>query len=385
MDWSAHNVNGGGLLSEHGAEQPNSAWYPPPAAPWPQPPVPRRGFGAGNWFSAGFALIGVGLLTAAAVIFAVRAAPPIPVAPEPPPPGPVRIATPRLAGLAVAADGRRVYLAYKYDDVVAIFDPAVNAVTGFIAVPGEPQGLTLSPDGSRLFVLTGKAVAIVDTKANKVIGHVIREVGAYAGAVAANRDGRRAYVSDGNRPTLTVIDGEARTTVTVVPLRSKPDGFAPSVALAPDGRTAYVAHSDQISVFDTATNTVRAEVPTRGVPERMTPTPDGRTLYLSGFGDVRVLDTVTNAITELKVKGIGREAAVAPGGRYVFIVGKGYTFDGGGGFVKVLDRSSGAEVETLKFPMDLDLIAIAPDGRRAYVGNSQDGGLMVADISRYAK
>src|SRR5262249_40144833 len=76
------------------------------------------------------------------------------------------------------------------------------------------------------------------------------------------------------------------------------------VAITPDGTHAYVAAPgvfSKVSVIDTATNTVVANVPVGGFPEGVAITPDGTHAYVTtpvivGDGTVSVIDTATNTV-----------------------------------------------------------------------------------------
>src|SRR5262249_45840567 len=123
------------------------------------------------------------------------------------------------AGLAVSPDGRRLYVAENLGDSLAVIDLAAGTVVqrlaterypydvavdasgtvyvsawgghtvsrftvadngwlrdaGRILVARHPSSLALSRDGSRLFVASGSTdhVAVIDTKANRVIARLL--------------------------------------------------------------------------------------------------------------------------------------------------------------------------------------------------------------------
>ena len=109
--------------------------------------------------------------------------------------------------------------------------------------------------------------------------------------------------------TFTVVagDGYAHTTVTVTVPISPPNntviatipipvlGNPINVAFSPDGRHAYVVSTaqDTVSVIDTATYAVTAQIEVGEDPSVVAPTPDGTRAYTSNWGDdtVSVIDT----------------------------------------------------------------------------------------------
>jgi YVTN family beta-propeller protein len=76
--------------------------------------------------------------------------------------------------------------------------------------------------------------------------------------VAATPDSHHVYVTNTGSNNVSVIDTAANTVVATVPVGSLPSG----VAVTPDGKHAYVTNqsSNTVSVIDTATNTVVATV-----------------------------------------------------------------------------------------------------------------------------
>lgn len=74
-----------------------------------------------------------------------------------------------------------------------------------------------------------------------------------------------------------------------------------AVAEAADATArVYVANisSNDVSVIDTATNTVIATVPVGGTPDGIAASPDGAIVYVANAGgnSVSIIDTTTNAV-----------------------------------------------------------------------------------------
>src|SRR5262249_33737345 len=101
-----------------------------------------------------------------------------------------------------------------------------------------------------------------------------------------------AYVTNSGSNTVSVIDTATNTVVANVPVVS-PIG----VAITPDGTHAYVTNfTGTVSVIATATNTVVATVPVGNNPSGVAITPDGTHAYVANSfsGTVSVIDTATN-------------------------------------------------------------------------------------------
>ncbi len=87
-------------------------------------------------------------------------------------------------------------------------------------------------------------VSVIDTGTNTLLGNRI-SVGAYPYGTAMAPDGKSAYVANFNGGTVSVID----TATNTVPF---------GVAVTPDGKHAYCANRNDgtVSVINTLTNTV---------------------------------------------------------------------------------------------------------------------------------
>jgi YVTN family beta-propeller protein len=107
-------------------------------------------------------------------------------------------------------------------------------------------------------------VSVIDTATNTVEAAKI-PVGTSPRGVAVAPDGKRAYVANVISNNVSVIDTATNTMVgTPIPV-----GDSPSlVAVAPDGKHAYVTNlaSNNVSVIDTASGAVAATVPVGSNP-----------------------------------------------------------------------------------------------------------------------
>lgn len=315
-----------------------------------------------------------------------------------PPPGPPRIAMAGVTDLVAAPDGRRIYAAVRADKTVSVIDTASNTVSLVLSLPGEPDKLTISPDGAFLYVATKDAVVTIDTKADKVIGQIAGPVGQPHG-IGVTPDNNRLYVSYAvneigtSRAWLAVLDPRAVVPAATVANAPATLSTLGTVVMAPNGRTLYAAadratdlftpKSHSVLVVDTTGNAVTAEIPIRAFADQLALSPDGRLLYVTHEDDaVTVIDTSRNiVVAEAKVNNVVLDVAVAPNGRYAYATGNlGF----GEGFVKVIDTATNMVLETFKFPLEAAAITVTPDGRRAYVANKSGGGVVVIDISRYA-
>lgn len=122
----------------------------------------------------------------------------------------------------------------------------------------------LSDDAAhRLYVTHGPRVEVVDTQTGKPIGAITGLKSTHG--VALNPNGKVGYVSDGAGNAIVVFDRTSLSIQATVPAGTNPDGitFEPVTGTV----WAFNGRSKDVSVLDTATNTVVATIPLPGKPE----------------------------------------------------------------------------------------------------------------------
>jgi YVTN family beta-propeller protein len=113
---------------------------------------------------------------------------------------------------------------------------------------------------------------------------------------------QNGYITNAGSNNVSVIDTAKNTVTATIPVGTFPWG----VAVSPDGSKVYVSNlqataiPSTVSVIDTATNKVIAAIPVGIYPEGMAVTPDGSKVYVAQNtrpGTVSVIDTATNTVT----------------------------------------------------------------------------------------
>ncbi|MGB3443328.1 MAG: PKD domain-containing protein [Actinophytocola sp.] len=194
--------------------------------------------------------------------------------------------------------------------------------------------------------------------------------------IAITPDATTAYVSNVGRSTVTVLDTASNAVTGTITM---PDpGAVASVAIAPDGATAYVTQSPaRVYPVDTGTNTAgpAIDLPAGVAPGPLAVTPDGATLYVAevGFGGGgRVFPIALGATpvvgTPITIaNGPLGEIQITPDGATAYVVaetdGAVYPIDTG-------DNTRGPRIPISGRPFSID---IAPDGRTTYVATSIPG------------
>ncbi|MDV9187061.1 PxKF domain-containing protein [Streptomyces sp. SR27] len=207
-----------------------------------------------------------------------------------------------------------------------------------------------------------------DLSTGSVAGTV--PVGTRPGPVAVSPDGSQVWVANQFGGSISVID-----TATLTVTATLTGGYPSAIAFSPDGAHVYAAENAaghaRIDVFDTATRTVAASIPTAYSVSAIAPTPDGSRLYAAVSGDVAVIDTATDTITA-SIPTADRRAigglAISPDGAKVFATNVNT------GTLSVVDTTTSTLAGSVQLNRYAGSLALSPDGARAYVVATDSGG-----------
>lgn len=345
--------------------------------------------------------------------------------------------------IAISPDGTRAYVANAGSSTVTVIDidptsanynkvidadsstPAVDA----IPVGSGPYAVSVTPNGQQLYVtnITSTSVTVVDVEAGSPTRYqVVDANGAAAGkdialatsanpnGVAFSPDGTRAYVTNTNLDSVTVIDiapgsptryqiidtNPATPAVDNIPVGDAPVG----IKISADGTRAYLVNSlgNTMSVVDIApgsptryqvidTNPTTAAIDSvTGVanPLALALTPDGTRAYVSNTsnGTVTVIylaatDDGFAVTTPVSYVGNGPWAPLANGNR-IYVANN---FDNS---VTVIDTTTNTVVDTdattpgiQNMSVGGDPYALAASDNRLYVANLAGNSVTVIDTN----
>lgn len=181
-----------------------------------------------------------------------------------------------------------------------------------------------------------------------------------------------AYVTNSGSNDVSVIDTATNTVVATIPGAGQPSG----VAITPDGAFAYLTNAsgaNTVSVIDTASNTVVASIPVGDTPAMPAITPNGAFVYVPNQGDqtVSVIETASNTVVDSIFIATAQDlfaAATTPDGASVYVT------DANSTNVFVIATASNTVVATVTVGFAPAGIAVTPNGAFAYVVN-QGGDL----------
>lgn len=159
-------------------------------------------------------------------------------------------------------------------DRIDIIDLKEGKLAGSIPLgkPVRPHCARFGPDGF-LYVSAelAQALYVIDVKTRKVVGEIP------TGAIESHMfvlspDGKRAYTSNVHAGSVSVLDLEKRTLITVIPVAK----IVQRISITPDGKRVFTHDQDQprIAVIDTATNKVSGWIAVPSTIYSSAPLPD---------------------------------------------------------------------------------------------------------------
>jgi len=162
------------------------------------------------------------------------------------------------AGIAIAPDGRTLYVAENLSDSLAVVDLATRRVVQRLGAGRFPYAVAVTRD-AHVYV-TAWGGSTVTAFVPEGSGHLTREsmieVGRHPSALVLNASGTRAFVASASTDRIAVVDTRRRQ-VTGWLLDPPPDGVTEgstpnALALSPDGTRLYAAEADNnaVVVFD---------------------------------------------------------------------------------------------------------------------------------------
>jgi YVTN family beta-propeller protein len=199
------------------------------------------------------------------------------------------------AGIAVSADGSRLYAAGNLVDALFVVDPVARAQLAEIPVGHLPYGVALNRSGTLAFVTNWgeRTVSVVDIALRKEVA--VLETGTHPSAILASHTSDEIYVANTDSDSVSVLDGERASLLRQIDLRPYAGasvGASPNaLALSPDGKTLYVVNAgdNDIAVVVLARagsvegDSVEGLIPTGWYPSGAALDSSGKTLFVTNM------------------------------------------------------------------------------------------------------
>lgn len=270
----------------------------------------------------------------------------------------------------------------------------INTVTGAIVTiptPNNPNCVSVSPDGTRVYVSNLNVdapesnVSVINTLNNTIIATIV--VGERPYEQVVTPDGKWLYVSveNLNGPTNTSINTIAvinTATNTVATNISVPAGSG-ALALSPDGSLLYTGEADTLSVISTATNSILYEIPLKmeNPYGGIAVSPDGSKIYAINTSEnsVSVINTPVTSTSKVAASiPVGPAPYViltSPDGSRVYTANEDNTEQNS---VSVIDATTNKFIASIPARLPTGL-SISPDSKDLFVDLSNDNAIAVID------
>jgi YVTN family beta-propeller protein len=162
------------------------------------------------------------------------------------------------AGIGISPDGKTLYVAENLADSVAVVDVASGKVTQRFATERYPFGVAVANDGSVYVSAWGGSTVSVFRQADggRLTSAGRLTVGRHPSAITLSADGSRLFVASGSTDRVAVVDTRTRHVITTLedPAPAGPhEGSTPNaLALSNDQRRLFIAEADNnaVAVFD---------------------------------------------------------------------------------------------------------------------------------------
>lgn len=303
-----------------------------------------------------------------------------------------------MLGLLVAAlsltAAVRVLQTNSAGDNVHVIDPATNQVVGTIEDIEVPHGVTIAPDGSRIYV-TDESLStldVVDAKTLKVFKRI--PLSGRPNNVDVSKDGSHVYVAIAQAPgAVDVIDTALLTDVKSIPVK----GAIHNVYVTPDGKYAVAGSipTSTITVIDTASNAVAWTLTlSAGIrPMAFTRNADGSTreiiVQLSDFHGFAIVDFATRKevkrVTLPDLPGVAKETegiqgapahglAITRDGKTLWVTSKYY------GYVAAYSLPDCKLLKVVPVGSHPEWLTIPPDGMTLYVALAGNDATVAVDL-----
>jgi len=236
-----------------------------------------------------------------------------------------------------------------------------------------PLGIAIAPDGNTAYVTNsnGSTVTPIDLKSNPLTLETPIHVGSGPAAIAIVPDGATAYVSNFNSNTVTPID---LATSPATPGRPIAVGDGPwSIAVSPDGRWVCVSDSEgqSVSVINTVSRAVTL-LSLTNAPQAIAIAPNGRTAYVANGKEVTPIDLASGTPRlepAIAVANGPLGIAITPSGSMAYTANNDDTVTPINLARTPATPAAAFSVGSITQP---DGIAIAPNGETAYVANASN-------------
>ena len=250
---------------------------------------------------------------------------------------------------------------------------------GPITMDPLPTGVTLSADGTLAYVTGRGSVKIIDTATSRLLKQFALPQLDVSWEIALDSDAKRAFACNGSN-AVTVIDTATGAVIANIPAAGHPIG----IVMSKDGLLAFVSTwvGNTVVVIDTVSLRPVATIAVGNLPRGIDITPDGRRVFVvnngtGADGSISVIDTLTlKVIQTIAVATPPYGVAVTPDGNSLYVAGGRGTTQGS---VVKYNAHTLVEIKNTAFTTYPRGIVVNNAGTRAYVCDSNTNRVFTID------
>jgi len=278
--------------------------------------------------------------------------------------------------VAISPDGSLAVTTNILSSNASVIDVASGSVLALVPVGARPADVEITPDGSTAVVanLDSTFASVIDLSTYAVTNVAISTRGS---EVEISPDGQFAYVA-------VVASGDGVWRIDLASLSALPGKLptgdmgsiyylfnqASGMTLSHDGRTLAVCgtYSDTLTLIDTASWSVAADVPVGDYPVRAAFAPDDSEIYVT----LKIPATVAVVSNAGAASAVTGTIAVGPQPFEMAVSSDGgtlYVAQAQNGTVGVVDLASGLLTKSIAVPDSPQGLALAPGDTRLYVAS----------------
>lgn len=191
--------------------------------------------------------------------------------------------------IALNADGSRLYVASRTQAKIRVYNTANNMWLYDIPVQ-VVSTIILSPDDTKLYAVGIKAIYEINIATSAIITHPLAEQPA-GSALAISKDGKELYLPMISK-SISVFNTDSKTVIADIFTGEIPIDFA----LSSDGKSLYsTVPGGPISVIDIQTKAIRSAINVAYQATGIDLSGDGSLLYVNGASDVQIYNTADNS------------------------------------------------------------------------------------------
>jgi YVTN family beta-propeller protein len=282
-----------------------------------------------------------------------------------------------FASSVAAAAAPKVYVSNFADNTVSVIDTAGGKVVATIPVAAGPHGMAVTGDGGLVYV-TGDGSSkldVIDTGSDRIVKEI--EVGKAPNGVALTPDGKFLLVAVYGEDRVAFLDTATQAVVGAVAV-AKPH----TVSVSPDGAVAYVTSQEPghfaLVVIDLAKRAVIRSLALEKTPRDAEFGYDGKRFYFTqaGASAIEVLDPASGTIVAQIPTGVSPHFVKLFRGMTV-----GVAVVQGPGEVLLFDPVTNKPVRSIAVGKQPHWLAMASDGKTAYVTNEGSNDVSAVDIA----